>query len=545
MTAPSSNNNYSPFFLMLFLLLHIFTESVFADNDLEIPFDPDFAAVTNSATRIDFNRLNDREYEKQLILKACPMFADDKEMDMDKLVSHDIVFLAQDRVELPLPHSIKISALSPATEVEALISGGSPHTRSSHQAVCLNHLIYAIAHGIQFYKFFTVNDFAIINDFYPHSMKLPALMSMLKKITKGKWVLWVDDDVITSEFTSTSWHRQKIYEDYMPEFKLAPRPIIDRAIEVAQVSRGKENRKRLDDATENFPAELLPAPEIIVTTDIARAKLNTGMIWVRNTPKAKQFLQVWWNKVKADQYPEPESPKFYCLKTHQDYDELQDCLTACSIKYPKQYGLCGFNDDDDEKQHVWRYSRKFSLYDQDALRQLFTENEGRLPLIDRLVLIPQRGDFLLKTSNNEEPVIEGINAFFRTGQCIKDSVEASNPLIDKWVHVSGVPWGGQRESLLITWLAGIKTYPLKRSIIENLVCGNMDFSPYYLYQDNSRCQQQQQQQPPQIHDEQPCSDSLSILPVIVQTSIVNYLSVFAFYYAYHYRRAIWRFMHDH
>ena len=481
MTLVFWKKNHKKIQLLIMLIITFIMGGAYADEE-NLPYDATLDALNFHLVKIDPTQLSDPEYEATLITKACRMFTTKEAKEIVRLD-----FLTwKERAVIPLLHSLSPVKLKKSTKVKALITGAAPFRSEVHKAVCLNHLAYAITRNIPYYYFFHVNDFEQTRTTYPYAIKIPAIMAALSNVNIGDWVLWVDDDIITSDFMSHSYHAQFALEN-TTAYSSDSSPLADRAIKVGKTIRNLEIKDQEKD-NEDDTYRALPAVEMIVTKDVDRAVMNTGMIWIRNTRAAKELIQLWWHYIKEDQFPVKDESHFYCYKTDKNYQNIHDCLQACKIKHPLQHGFCSPDKGEEERQHDWRKNKERSLFDQDVLkmmhrRERWSHEPERNPIVDRLVIIPQRGDFGIKNDEGN-PVEEGLNAFFRTNIHIEESVRAFDPMLDKWTHMSGIPWG-EREGLILTWMANIHNYPLKPEIIPGVLCGRLGTGPLVVYSDST------------------------------------------------------------
>ncbi|MET4692976.1 hypothetical protein [Endozoicomonas lisbonensis] len=420
----------------------------FQEIEPRLANDPFLATVEHPLVKIDVNRLDDPDYEAQLISDACRMIKPEDALEMVK--GNMVLFPRGEKV--PLPHALNLDIMKKSEKVQALITGATPF-RDHHQQVCLNHLAYAVARGIDYYYFFATSDFEIVNDKYPHAMKLPAIISALKHVDDGRWVLWVDDDIVTSDFVQYHYYADM----HRTRYSHSITPLADRAIDKAIDQRKEENRKITRQSDPCSHLKVKPEPVMIVTEDSQRARMNTGMIWIRNNNQAQELLHHWWNEIEADQPDEIKEPTYYCYKTDKVYESREDCLGNCTISKARSQLLCGPIKGWVSDINYRFYRESNSLYDQDVLKKLDedTNRKKRHSVMDRLIIIPQRTNFIKGVDNVEE----GLNAFYRTTD--HGGENAKNPMIDKWVHFSGMSWEDKLEKLGI-WMNNIKNYPMKK-----------------------------------------------------------------------------------
>lgn len=243
------------------------------------------------------------------------------------------------------------------------------------------------------------------------------------------------------------------------------RSLADRAIVQAskQVHEDNKHRKERAERWHEEYVERPNPPHMIASRDMESwdAHMNTGMVWVTNSSKGNELLDLWWSKILDDRFPTKE---YYCHLVHKKYKKLKDCLAACGIEEPGYYHQCGITPD--HEQWINRHGGK--RFDQDVLRDLHRDREHP-PIMDALELITQRGNFGLvkkKVQDKEtEDFVEGLNVFFRShvpnGQ--RANIVGYNPMVDKWVHVSGLA-SQEKNDFIALWLTRVMNYPVRDKV---------------------------------------------------------------------------------
>ncbi len=135
------------------------------------------------------------------------------------------------------------------SNVALILSGG---TRATAQLTKENHLAYARLRGIK-YRFVYPFEFQEeLGAKQLYWMKVFALKNALEceEVSAGQWVVWLDDDIVINDFTSTSGMLDK----YIEQFGEA---------------------------------------DMLVAGDNSWAILNTGIILVKKTEKIRSFLHMW------------------------------------------------------------------------------------------------------------------------------------------------------------------------------------------------------------------------------------------------------------
>ena len=455
---------------------------------------------------IDYNRINDTNYTAELLSRVCRVFS----FEEAQRLSSDTFAIYNGSAKLPMPHNVKHDFLMKSQYIKAVISGASPAQPERNKAICLNHLAFVISRQIPYYFFYNPTDFKHMADVYPHALKVPAMKYMLSKIPEGKWVLWIDDDVVTSDFMPFSYEQTNTLEGESKNLLLTPvQTLTDRAIIRAssQVAEDNKNRKeRAKRRGEEYKPRPNP-PHLIASKDQGSwdAHLNTGMVWVKNTRTGNALLDLWWSRILKDNFPVTD---YFCHSNNKHYENLQDCLTGCGISKPMYYYQCGPS----PKQEEWMRQHAHKRFDQEVLKRLLKENEDERPeVMDSVELIPQNADFGLKQvpespasdGQKEEDFIEGLNVFFRShishGQAA--SQVGYDPTVDRWVHVSGLA-AKQKNDYLALWLSRIMNYPVRNKV----QFSNNDLYPMeaHLIREGWVCNAP----PPCEHNHEPCQEKI-------------------------------------
>lgn len=418
---------------------------------------------------IDYTRISDPNYTSVLLQQVCPgVFS---ETDLKYFSVSNFAFYGL-KLYLPLPHNIR-QDLPQSRRVKAVISGAGPIMPWRHKKVCLNHLAFVIARRIPYYRFFTPYEFKVMNNVYNHATKIPALISTLKHLKPDDWVLWIDDDVITSDFMQHPMDESHSYLDDPIEKLVEPLPLTDRVIRRARAlyeeekkeRKAKEEEEKSKDPNKEADKTQKPllAPSMIAIIDSKDTVLNTGVLLVKNDRNAQKLLDLWWYNVLSEQFP--VQTEFFCHRTKQAYVNLKDCLTACVLSMQRDAMNCGPDKDLSKAMADWNKDKvKLNyLFDQDVMKRLYRwehkDDNPRPDYISSIRLVKARQDFYLKNSK-EEPVEEAFNAFFRDFK-FEGQVSARDPLLDKWVHVSGMS-DEDKNAYIRMWLTGVVNYPVRQ-----------------------------------------------------------------------------------
>ena len=426
--------------------------AIFSPAALAAPVVPPFEQTNLVVTRIDYSRIADPDYTAELLSKVCRVFT----LEEAQRLSKETFVSYRGSAKLPMPHNVKHDFLEKSKYILAVISGSSPTEPERHKAICLNHLAFVISRQIPYYFFYYPSDFKSMNEVYPHALKLPAMKHMLSMIPDNRWVLWIDDDIVTSDFMGASYDQINTLEGEPKQKALSRiRSLPDRVIVRTGIQRSR------DDSLPN-------TPHMIVTKDQGwpdYVEINSGMVWIKNTNTGNEMLDLWWSKTKEDDFP---VSKFFCYLNNTFYKKLQDCLEGCGVISPGYYYQCGPS----PEQEQWMRHHSGKRFDQDVLQSLLPDPDKNPPppeIMNNVELIPQKAHFGMsekKEDKDSSEFHEGINVFFRShiprgGEA--PSQVGYDPLVDKWVHVTGLG-RKQKNAYLGLWLSTIMNYPVRDKV---------------------------------------------------------------------------------
>ena len=422
----------------------------------------DLNNVSVELTRIDYNRITDPSYTIELLRKACPFFTEKEAQEYSRES-----FANYGRKELiPLPHNIKHQHLPKSRKVKAVISGAGPFLPERHKKVCLNHLAFTIARQIPYYRFFSPYEFKLMDNVYVHATKIPAIMATMNHIKEDDWVLWLDDDVLSSDFMQRPYDHSYVFVEGDEGPIREPLALTDRVIDKAFVLYNKElaEKSTEDKSTESDEnaTPILP-PSVVAIEDSKEAVLNTGALLVRNDHNGKEVMRIWWFNVVREQFPVQK--EFYCDRARTTFKTLDECLAACQIVQFRDGLNCGPDKELSKKMSSWNNDKERGnyLFDQDVLKGIYKwqdKPDNRRPrYINSIRLVKARQDFGLKNYSGKV-VEESFNAFYRT-YSVEGQVSAMDTLVDKWAHVTGMP-EHEKNAYIRNWLTLIVNYPVRR-----------------------------------------------------------------------------------
>ena len=418
--------------------------------------------VSKTLVPIDYSRITDSAYSKELLLNVCPFFTE-KEAE----TYSGECFADYGRKELiPLPHNIDHEHLPKSNYIAAVISGAEPILSGRHKKICLNHLAFVVSRRIPYYRFFTPYEFEIMDNVYNHATKIPALMATFKHIQEDGWVLWLDDDVLSSDFMQHPYDDSHVFVGEEETPVKEPLSLLDRVINRAHRLYSAELAEK---ATEEKPSDsdeytipVLP-PSVIAIEDSKDAVLNTGVLLVKNDHNGRTLIRTWWFNVIGEQFP--LQTEFFCKRARTAYADLKDCLEACKINMARDAHNCGPDKTLSKRISEWNDHKVDGsyLYDQDVFKRLYRwkhkPDNPRPDYISSIRLIKPRQDFGLRTSTGKA-VEEAFNAFYRT-YSVDGQASALDTLLDKWTHVTGMP-PHEKDAYIRTWLTVIVNYPVRQ-----------------------------------------------------------------------------------
>lgn len=142
------------------------------------------------------------------------------------------------------------SSLPATNYIHTVISGGN---KPFSLLTAANHQAYAYARGMQYRYVIPEEYMEELGARRPYWMKVFALRDLLQceHIPEGSWVMWLDDDIVITDFSNNA-------------------PMPDRYIKL-------------------FSKDY----QVLVTDDINKAKLNTGIILVKKTEETRHLMQHW------------------------------------------------------------------------------------------------------------------------------------------------------------------------------------------------------------------------------------------------------------
>ncbi len=370
-------------------------------------------AITLADITVD--KTQARETLVTSLLKACPgMFV---ESEIKDLVFQSLAYKTGPVV--PFPGNIKQTKLPVSPKLKVIISGSNQAFTAFpelYKLTCLNHLAFVFSRQISGYRFLNPALWRHqLSNLSPHWMKVVALKEVLPQLPDNQWIMWIDDDVLTSDFSTVQLS------------------LPDRLIE--------EYADSIDESVR---------PSVLVSSD-PYTKVNTGVVLVRNSPEGNLFLQHWWETRVDDLHPLVKNSKgaFYCGLTGKTYNSMLACMNACGVDVAADKQSCL------PKQEVlWE---GLPHHDQTAFyRMLFSPQEfidvreeatnDRLYLGSHVVkIIPQKRRY-------RRSGYEGFNTFYGDRE-LGEEARAFDPSNDKWVHVSGLGSDPiKRTFYLLRWL---------------------------------------------------------------------------------------------
>ncbi len=350
------------------------------------------------------------------LLKACPLFLLD--IESREKIYHNMVYPT---VAIPMPGNVRQNYLKRSKNIALIISGnnGNPSDfySETQKMVCLNHLAFAYSRAVPAYRFLDAKLFnKHLTDIPPHWLKVIALKTLLPQIEPNKWIMWVDDDVVTSDFHP----KQDAYIDVL----------ID-----SYAKEGTPNR-----------------PSMLISSDPFTG-INTGIVLIRNSQEGRELLERWW-ETRVDDIKNP----YYCNRTNSYYSHLKLCREACYPDYtcttPCPSNINLFTLHDQEALYQMLISSKNNSYQNSTNAMLYANSHV-------VVIFPQKHD----VDNRDDIDYVGINTFFIELVDTVDEAKAIHPSEDAWVQVPGLGESPDKRSLhLIAWLSRISDlYPYKHT----------------------------------------------------------------------------------
>ncbi len=262
---------------------------------------------------LEFSYSDHRDDLFNSLISACPFFKGDT--DHHEHIYESLHYQSLD-VTIPRPGNIDQNLLPKSKKISLIISGSSPNPEGKYsktqKLVCLNHLAYAYSRGIPAYRFLNTLSFSEeLEHLPPHWLKVAALKYYLPQIKADQWVMWVDDDVVTSDFTSSL-------------------PLTDEIINFMVKPQDTKS------------------PSIILTTD-PNTGINTGILLVRNSKEGRDYIEHWWETRIDDIHPkvfDAQGTPYYCAKTGLHYKNYNSCSNVCHIETETYHPLISSDNDD-------------------------------------------------------------------------------------------------------------------------------------------------------------------------------------------------------
>ncbi len=390
-----------------------------------IAYDTTQYEVNPSSISYEDMKLSFTENENDLVasvIKACSNLLSDTEIK-DTLYKN----IVSPMIVIPMPGNIRKNFLESTINIALLISGSDKSSSrlfpQTQKMICLNHLAYAYARGVSAYRFLHAEIFEDqLVDLPENWLKVIAMKTLLPQIEPDKWIMWIDDDVITSDFHTKG------------------APFIDKLIN----SYAKDG--------------LSKAPSILVSSAPSTG-LSTAIVLVRNSEEGRDFLQHWWD-LRMDNIN--HNNFYYSNKTEKYYDDINLCLNTF-------HGDGGYGCYTKNHQGSASYDRKSLLDAQETLQHILfrfrTENIKTAKTAEFYT-----GSHIVKIFSQKHPVIQtseigyvGINTFIGDTP-ITEEARATHPDKDVWVHTAGMVNRPDAKNLyILSWLASVSDfYPYKK-----------------------------------------------------------------------------------
>ncbi len=369
-------------------------------------YNPSCSTVSYEDMKLSFTENRDNLVNS--LVKACPDFLPDTEIT-DKIYHT----MAYPTVAIPMPGNVNQDHFIQTKNIALIISGNNRNPFSSlpevQKMICLNHLAFAYARGVSAYQFLDAKGFKEqLTNLPPHWLKVIALKSLLPQIESDKWIMWIDDDVISSDFLEN----KHSYIDMLIESYIEEGPDVSKT------------------------------PSMLVSAD-PYTDINTGIVLVRNSEEGRLLLEHWWDtRVMDIQDP------FICSTTEKLYLTLNLCLLNCN----------------ESCMPIGKNPKSLALHEQETLQILisYIKREGAIHAnlyADSHVvkIFPQKLTYLEQDNIHHDI---GINTFF-IERHTPDTAKAITSTKDVWVQVPGMgKFPNKRGLYLIAWLSKVNDlYP--------------------------------------------------------------------------------------
>ncbi len=396
-------------------------------------------AITYSDLKLSFNQTEDNILIS--LHKSCPGIFLETEYEKEIYTS-----VSDPIITVPMPNNVKQNQLIPTDNISVLISGNNRNSYNEfpeiHKIVCLNHLAFAYAHGVLAYGFLHAYTFKeALADLPPHWLKVIALKTLLPQIEPNKWIMWADDDVVTSDFHTME-------------------------------------TSSIDTLINTFAGEeILKRPSVLVSSD-PYTGINTGIVLIRNSKEGRAFLEHWW-ETRVDDIDKP----YYCDKTGNSFETFHFCLDDC--RYIETGNpSCSVPGNPNVNVNVFIFHEQETLYRMIMHPETESHKESTNAMrylgSHIIKIFPQKHQDRQYDNNN----FIGINTFF-VERNLKIEAKAIHPRRDVWVHTPGFGANSEKRfSYLSTWLSKINyLYPYKNKkyewqktcfIIDSDSCSNSD-----------------------------------------------------------------------
>ncbi len=380
--------------------------------------------ITYDDIKLSFS--NDEKKLLTSFLKACPDLLSEHQAKVK--ISKNIVY---PMITVPMPGNIKQNSLVSTKNIALLISGNHQNPvglfPEIQKIICLNHLAFAYSRSVPAYRF-------LHNDLFKKQLanlpddwlKVIAMRTLLPQIEEDKWIMWIDDDVVTSDFHE------------------------------------KENAL-IDNLIDTYANEKLSKRASVLVSEDPFTGVSAGIILVRNSKEGKKFLERWW-KLRMDNIN--TNNIYYSHKTDKYYDDVDLCLDA-------SYGNGG-SDCNTRRRKSMHYAQRSSPLDsQKTLRHILfpydTENiktaKTAMLYVDSHVvkIFPQKHPLTQNDKAEENTEYTGINTLI-TDKDIPEKAKAINPDQDVWVRTMNMEDQPDLKSIyLFNWLSRISDlYPFER-----------------------------------------------------------------------------------
>ncbi len=397
---------------------------------------------------LKFSYGDDRDDLVNSLISGCPFFKGDTllyEYISEPLYDQDLL------VKVPLPGNIKQNFLPKSKKISLIISGSSSGVNGTYskiqKLVCLNHLAYAYSRGVPAYRFLNTDSFEEeLKHLSPHWLKVAALRYYLPQIEADEWMMWIDDDVITSDF------RQAV-------------PVTDDIIDFMVKPQDAKS------------------PSIILTQD-PNTSLNTGILFVRNSKEGRDYIEHWWETRIDDIHPSvfaKQGTPYYCAKTGLHYQDHNSCFNDC---YDKSELYCPLNSCNSNVEDSLDYSsclhkrnydgwKPLRDHDQTALYRMHASPPKSTRLFGNRYSVHS---LLYATSHVAKATLQkaylscdndhgdcaagymGFNTFIN-GMELNPDAKAEDPHYDLWVQAPGLgDMPGERLRHLSEWLKKINNF---------------------------------------------------------------------------------------